>query len=303
MSAVALGRAGARRWPRWLSADHPLPWLLPTVVLLLVLAIFPFFYNVWLSFHEYNLLHRGLEYVGWANWERLFSEGRTWHAFGVTVLYTGVCLAVQLVLGILIALLLDTDLPGFGFLRAMMTLPLVVPPAITGLMYLLMEDGQFGVMSFLLYQLGVISPTQPILSTPATALAGVMLADIWQWTPFVVLIVIAGLRAMPREPFEAAAIDGATSRQMFFHLTLPMLSRVLAVAILVRGIDLFRIFDYIYVMTSGGPGTTTETVSYYTWKQTFAFIKWGYGATLSLAAMIILIVVANLFIRLAKVRW
>jgi len=288
---------------RFLSAEHPLPWLLPLIALLVVFGVIPFAYNVWLSFHEYNAIGRRLVYVGLANWQRLFTEERTRDAILLTMLYTAICLAVELVLGLAIALLLDADIPGFAVLRGLMTLPLVIPPAIVGLMFLLMEDGQFGVVSNLLYDLGIVPPTEPLLSTPSTALAGVLIADIWQWTPFMVLIFLAGLRALPREPFEAAMIDGASWLQSFRRLTLPMLGRVMAVAILIRGIDLFRIFDYVFVMTAGGPGTTTETVSYYTWQQTFNFIKWGYGATLSLFILIVLTLVANLFIRVAKVRF
>jgi multiple sugar transport system permease protein len=118
-----------------------------------------------------------------------------------------------------------------------------------------------------------------------------------------VLIFLAGLRALPPEPYEAAVIDGASSFQMFRRLTLPMMSKVIAVAILLRGIDVFRVFDYVFVMTSGGPGTATYSLSLYAWQQTFSFVKWGYGATLSLVSLAIILVLANGFIRLAKVKW
>jgi len=292
------------RLPRILTGESPVPWLAPLVAFLLLFALFPLLYNIWLSFHEYDVLARGLAPVGLENWSRLISEPRTANAIVVTLAYVGICLTVQLALGLAIALLLDSDDPGYGTLRALMTLPLVVPPAITALLFLFMEDPQFGVISWLLDELGILGRDTPILSTTGTALFGVILADIWQWTPFMVLIFLAGLRALPREPFEAAAIDGASRVQMFLRLTLPMLSRVMAVAILVRGIDLFRFsFAYIYTMTSGGPGTVTETIIFYAWKQTFSFIKWGYGATLSLAALIALLVVCNLFIYFARVRW
>ena len=155
-----------------------------------------------------------------------------WHALGVTCTYTLVALALQLALGMALALLLDSDRRGYGFLRALMTLPLVVPPAVTGMMFLLMQDGQFGVLNYYLVQLGLIDTAHPLLATPSTALAGLMLADLWQWTPFMVLIFVAGLRALPREPFEAAAIDGASALQQFRHLTLPMLGKVIAIAVL-----------------------------------------------------------------------
>ena len=130
-----------------------------------------------------------------------------------------------------------------------------------------------------------------------------MLADIWQWTPFMVLIFVAGLRALPPDPFESAMIDGASSWQIFRRLTLPMMSKVIAIAVLIRGIDLFRTFDYVYVMTSGGPGTSTYTLSLYAWQQTFSFIKWGYGATISLFALFVILIAANIFVSLTKTRW
>jgi multiple sugar transport system permease protein len=202
-----------------------------------------------------------------------------------------------------IALLLDSDGFGFGFLRGVLTMTLVIPPAIAGMMFLLMQDPQFGVISYFLQWAGLLDPARPILATASTALAGVLLPEIWQWTPFMVLIFLAGLRALPREPYEAAMIDGASSLQIFRRITLPMMAKVIAIAVLIRGIDLFRVFDYVFVMTSGGPGTSTYSLSLYAWQQTFSFVKWGYGATLSLVTLAIILVVANLFIKIARVRW
>ncbi|MBX2881794.1 MAG: sugar ABC transporter permease [Granulosicoccus sp.] len=288
--------------PKFLLSDHAMPWLAPLLAILLVFALYPFFYNIWLSFHEFVPRKRALEWVGMQNWTTLFADSRMWGALLITLIYTAVCLVVQLILGLAIALLLDSDDPGFGFLRGVLTLTLVIPPAITGMMFLLLEDAQFGVFTYALQQLGILGST-PILANPNTALIGVMIADIWQWTPFMVLIFLAGLRAMPTEPFESALIDGASSWQIFRRLTLPMLGKVIAIAVLIRGIDLFRTFDYVYVMTSGGPGTATYTLSLYAWQQTFSFIKWGYGATISLFSLIVILVIANVFVMLTKLRW
>ena len=288
--------------PRAMISDHALPWLFPLVAMLVVFALFPFFYNVWLSFHEFVPRERALEWVGTENWTKLFADGRMWGALGITLLYTAVCLVVQLVLGLGIALLLDSDDPGFGFLRGVLTLTLVIPPAITGMMFLLLQDAQFGVFTYALKSIGLLQG-QSILGNPSTALIGVMIADIWQWTPFMVLIFLAGLRAMPTEPFESAVIDGASAWQVFRRLTLPMLGKVIAIAVLIRGIDLFRTFDYVYVMTSGGPGTSTYTLSLYAWQQTFSFINWGYGATISLFSLLVILVVANVFVAATKLRW
>jgi multiple sugar transport system permease protein len=284
-------------------SDSPWPWLLPLVSLLIVFTIYPLIYNIWLSFHEFLPRKRMLVFVGFDNWIQLWHDTRFWGALGVTFIYFIVALAVEIVLGMAIALLLDAELFGFGMLRAMLSMTLVIPPAIAGMMFLLMEDPQFGALTYFLNLLGLLDNTTPILATSSLAMAGVLVAEIWQWTPFMVLIFLAGLRALPPEPYEAAMIDGASSLQMFRRLTLPMMARVIAVAILLRGIDLFRVFDYIFVMTSGGPGTATYSLSLYAWQQTFSFLKWGYGATLSLVSLAIVMILANLFIRVFKVRW
>lgn len=295
--------SGAVRARRLMISDHPLPWLLPLLAILLVLAVYPFFYNIWLSFHEFIPRRRGLEFVGWQNWQTLFSDPRMWNALWVTLFYSSVCLAIQLVLGMAIALLIDSDEPGYGLFRGIMTLTLVIPPAITAMMFLLMQDAQFGLIAWVLKSLGLLAANGTILASPRLALWGVMLADIWQWTPFMVLIFVAGLRALPRDPFESAMIDGASNWQMFTRLTLPMMGKVIAIAVLIRGIDLFRMFDYAYVMTSGGPGTATYTLSLYAWQQTFSFLKWGYGATISLFSLIIILIVANIFVAATRLRW
>ncbi len=283
--------------------ERPLVWVAPLVLVLGVFSLYPFFYSIYLSAHEFNSFRRVFTFVGWDNWIKLFNDTQATKTFLVTITYLSVCLLVELVLGLVIALLLDADGRGYGFLRSLMLLPLVIPPAVVGMMFLLMEDSQFGILSWALSGAGLLDAAKPLLSTPSTALAAVMLADIWQWTPFMALIMLAGLRSLPREPFDAAVLDGARLHHLLFMLALPMMRRVIAVAVLVRGIDLFRAFDYVFVMTSGGPGIATQTLSYYIWKQSFAFINWGYGATLSLFSVIFLVVLAHLFIRAVKIRW
>ena len=283
--------------------DKPWPWLAPLVIFLAAFTLFPFFYNIYLSFHEFNLFRRSFAFVGFDNWVRLSEDAQMWRAFGVTVFYLAACLAVQFALGLGIALLINSDSKNYSVIRSLLLLPLVVPPAVAGMIFLLMEDSQFGILSWFLQWLGLTEDGKPLLTNPQTALVGVMLADIWQWTPFMVLIMLAGLHSLPKEPFEAAMLDGARFRHTLIHLVLPMLRPIIAVAVLIRGIDLFRVFDYVFVMTSGGPGIATQTLSFYTWKQSFAFVKWGYAAALSLFSLVFLVIVANMFIRAAKVRW
>jgi multiple sugar transport system permease protein len=288
------------KW-RWLTSEHPLPWLLPAAALMTVFGIYPLLYALWLSLHKRNPVTRLNVFDPDYNWAKAFADPRVWDAIGRTFFYTGTALVVQLVLGLAIALLLDTDRKGYGVLRALMTLPLVVPPAVTGMMFLLMLDGSFGVLSRSLYAIGLWSPQYPILATSSSALTGVLVADVWQWTPFMVLIMLAGLRSLPKEPFEAAAIDGATAVQAFFKLTLPMMSKVIAIAVLIRGIDLFRIFDYVKVMTDSGPGTATETLTSYAGRIYFNG-DFPYASTLSLITLLLVIVTSSLFMKIFRVK-
>ncbi|MGB5868779.1 MAG: sugar ABC transporter permease, partial [Albidovulum sp.] len=281
----------------------PLPWLFPATAALIVFGLYPILYAIWLSLFRRNPVTRENVWEPAWNWGKLLGDQRVWDAISTTYLYTGVALVVQLVLGLSIALLLDSDRKGFGLMRALMTLPLVVPPAVTGMMFLLMYNGSFGVISRSLYALGIISPSNPILSTGSTALLGVLIADIWQWTPFMVLIMLAGLRALPKDPFEAAAIDGATAFQAFRRLTLPMLSKIIALAVLIRGIDLFRIYDYIKVMTDSGPGTRTETLTAYAGAVYFKSANFPYASTVAIFSLVLVILTASLFIKIFKVRF
>lgn len=289
--------------PKWLTSEHPLPWLFPVTSLLIVFGLYPVLYSLWLSFFKRNPATRKEKFLPSWNWEKLLADERVWDAVQITFTYTLLALSIQLILGLAIALLLDTDKRGFGVLRALMTLPLVVPPAVTGMMFLLMYDSSFGVISNSLYALNLLSPSAPILGTGSTALWGVIVADVWQWTPFMVLIMLAGLRALPREPFEAASIDGASSLQSFVFLTLPMMSKIIALAVLIRGIDLFRIFDYVKVMTDSGPGTATETLTAYAGTVYFKSANFPYASTVALATLILVLVVSSLFIKVFKVKF
>ena len=289
-------------WPRFLTSEHPLPWLLPASALMIVFGIYPLLYAVWLSLHKRHPVTRQYVFDPASNWVKMFQDERLWNAIYNTFLYTAIALVIQLVLGMLIALLLDTDRKGYGFLRGLMTLPLVVPPAVTGMMFLLMLDGSFGVLSRGLYAAGLWSPLHPILATAGSAMAGVLLADIWQWTPFMTLIMLAGLRALPKEPYEAAAIDGASNIQAFFKLTLPMMSKVIAIAVLIRGIDLFRAFDYIKVMTDSGPGTSTETLTAYAGKIYFSSANFPFASTVALLTLILVIVTSTVFMKIFRIK-
>jgi multiple sugar transport system permease protein len=295
-----------RTWAHWfrqcLSSEHPLPWLLPASALMIVFGVYPLLAAIWSSLHRKNAATRREVWDPAYNWIKIFNEPRMWDALLHTLMYTGIAIVFQMVLGMMIALLLDSDRKGYGFMRAMMTLPLVIPPAVTAMMFLLMLNGSFGVIAKGLMSLGLLPPGYTILGNYSTAMAGVLLAEIWQWTPFMVLIMLAGLRSLPKEPFEAAAIDGATPVQAFFKLTLPMMSKVIAIAVLIRGVDLLRAFDYIKVMTDSGPGTATETMTSYAGRIYFGNADFPLASTVALLTLFLVIVTSTVFMRIFKVK-
>ncbi len=286
----------------WLTSEHPLPWLLPASALMIVFGVYPLIAAVVKTLYRKNAATRREIFDPLYNWTKIFEDPRMWDALGHTLLYTMIALVFQLVLGMLIALLLDSDRKGYGIMRAMMTLPLVIPPAVTGMMFLLMLNGSFGVIARLIIAAGLLPAGYTILGNSATALPGVMLAEIWQWTPFMVLIMLAGLRALPKEPFEAAAIDGATPVQAFFKLTLPMMSKVIAIAVLIRGVDLLRAFDYIKVMTDSGPGTATETLTSYAGRIYFGNSDYPLASSVAILTLVLVILTSTVFMRVFKVK-
>jgi multiple sugar transport system permease protein len=295
---------GARQpWlPRWMTSEHPLPWLMPASALMIVFGIFPLYKAIESSLYKKNAATRKLVFDPDHNWVKVFGDERVWNALLNTLIYTGVAIVLQLVLGMLIALLLDSDRKGYGVLRAMMTLPLVIPPAVTAMMFLMMLNGSFGVIAQGIIGLGLLPPGYSILGQSSTAMAGVLLAEVWQWTPFMVLIMLAGLRSLPKEPFEAAAIDGATPVQAFFKLTLPMMSKVIAIGVLIRGIDCLRAFDYVKVMTDSGPGTATETMTSYAGRIYFGNADFPYASTIALLTLILVILLSTVFMKIFKVK-
>lgn len=303
----------------WIASEHPLPWLLPASALMIVFGIYPLIYAIWLSLNRVPPGRRQMVFDPLFNWAKIFADPNMITALINTFVYTFVALLLQLILGLSVALLLDSDRRGYGLMRAMMTLPLVMPPAVTAMIFLLMLNGSFGVLAHGFFALGLLDPTQPPIlangSAPFAitlmgetvkilplAMMGVILADVWQWTPFMVLIMLAGLRSLPKEPFEAAAIDGANSWQMFVRLTLPMMSRVIAIAVLIRGIDIFRMVDYIHVMTSRGPGTATLTLPTYATQEAFTKGLFNYASTIALVTLILIIATSTLFMKIFRVR-
>jgi multiple sugar transport system permease protein len=302
-------RAGTRPSRRVLSSDRPWVWLLPVVALLLFIGIYPFIYNIWNSFQEFNPMTGRVEPVGFENWQRLIREivepgGRVRASIGITTIYVISALLIEFVLGLSIAVLLNSGVWAGGFWQALMILPMVVPPTVAAVMFKVLENADYGALAYYLQQAGITDKVEPLLGgTGKYAIQAVLIPEIWQWTPFFVLILLAGLKSLPSEPLEASQVDGATNSQTFWNITLPMLRPMIAVAVLFRLVDLLKVFDYIFVLTSGGPGSKTEVISFYAYQRSFTTIEWGYGSVLGLLIFVLAIALANLFVRVFKVAW
>jgi len=289
---------------RFLSSDRPWLWLAPIVLLLLFIGIYPLVYNVWNSFREFNPMLGRVEDVGFENWARLLTDTRAREALGTTAVYVSAALLIEFALGLGIAVLFNAGPWGSGLWQSLLILPMVVPPTVAAVMFKVLENADYGALAYYLQSWGITDRVEPLLGgTGRYAIPAVLIPDIWQWTPFFVLILLAGLKALPTDPLEASRVDGASAWQTFWHVTLPMLRPMIAVAVLFRLVDLLKVFDYVYVMTSGGPGTRTEVLSYYAYQRSFTTIEWGYGSVLGIVILLLAIVVANVYVRLFKVEW
>jgi multiple sugar transport system permease protein len=231
--------------------------------------------------------------------QRLSQDGRWWGALGNTLFFAGASVTIEVALGVLIALALHRAAPGRGLLRAIVILPWALPTAVMALAWAWIFNDAFGVANDLLMRLQLIEAPVAWLARPGTAMATLIVADVWKTTPFVALIALAGLVAIPEELNEAARVDGLSPVQIFRRITLPLLAPALVVAAVFRLVQAFGAFDLVYVMTGGGPGGSTETVSLYAYQNYFRYLDFGYGSTLAVAGALVVAGIAWGITRLA----
>lgn len=280
-------------------SEKSLPYLLiaPTIAVLLALSIYPLFYSVKIS------LQTGSgEAVRWtfANFARLASDKFFLEALAHTFIYAAVALTFEFLFGLGLAVLLDRSLRGRTLFRSALLIPMMLPPVVVGVVWRLMLNPDFGAVNGTLKTVGVNTEALTWTASPALALASVISVDIWQWTPFMFLVLLAGLQAIPQEPYEAAVIDGSSTWQTFRHVTLPLLQPAILIALLLRTMDLLRVFDQIFILTQGGPGFSTETVSLYIYRTAFRFFDFGYAAAMSFVLLLLTNLVSVGYIRLLQ---
>lgn len=275
----------------------------PTVFVLLCIVIFPLIFSLSLSLHDWNIFRQeGWQWRGLGNYaDILFLDPYFRQSLKVTVFYLLGTVPLQFILGLAVALILyRITRKIIGFLRTTLIVPAIMTPIVVGIIWRLMYNPDLGMLNYLLSLIGL--PPVNWTGMPMSALPSVMMADIWEWTPFMALILLAGLQALPREPYEAAVVDGASNWQSFRYITLPLLSPVMLVAILIRLMDSFKTFDLIFVLTQGGPGMSTETMNYYTYRYGFKFFHMGYASALSWLLVIIVTVISIILVRTIRSR-
>ncbi len=271
--------------------------LLPAGLLSLLLIALPLLGLLSVSLFDWKLTQPGnWRFVGLGNYLRLMEDGHFWRSMAITAQFVIESVALQLVAGIGIALLFNHRLPGLDLVRTLFLAPMMIAPVFSGMIWRLFLSDDFGIVKHALQLAGWVAP--PLwLADPAFALHAVVVISAWQWIPFVVLFVLAGLQVIPSELFEAARIDGAGPLARFWYVTLPLLTPIVMTVAIFRVIDAIKVFDLIYATTAGGPGDSTETISYLVYQTSMNFFDIGYG---SAVATLMLVVVSTLALLMVK---
>ena len=266
----------------------------PSAALLFFIALVPSVATAWLSLFRLILVFHEKRFVGLDNYRFLLHDARFWTTLGNTAYFAVVSVSAEIFLGLGIALLLDSPAPAKGLLRAAVLVPWAIPAAVSGKMWAWLWNAEYGVLTRVLPFPGV-----NWLGTPGYAIHAAIVVDVWKTTPFVALLLFAALRTIPEDLYRAAQIDGASAARVLATITLPLIRPAVLVALVLRTLDAFRVFDSIYVLTAGGPANTTETLSIYTYKTLMNEGDFGYGSTLAVATFLCVLAVSAVYLRVA----
>ncbi len=281
---------------RWLS----ITFISPTMAILLFVSIFPLIWSLYLSFTDWSVIRdagTAPEWVGTANYLDLLTDERTWERFIVTGQFVVPAVLIELVLGFGIAMLLNRRFSGRGLIMTLMLVPMMLSPVVVALFWRFMMQGE-GVLNYYVVNL-LNQPPVPWLTNIHVVIWSLVLVDVWMWTPFMMLMALAGLSAVPKYLYEAAAVDRAGAWFRFRHITLPMVSPLLMIAVIFRTMDAYKLFDQVYVLVGnrGGPGRAAQTAALYVYEEAFANWNTGSASALGYIMLIVIIALANLFIR------
>jgi len=272
----------------------------PCIIYLFAFSVFPLLYSLRLSFTDLGIAKTSGIWIGLENYVSIFQDPFFWNAAGNTAVMVGSAVFIQVVLGVALALFFNQHLRGSWLVRGALILPMLLTPIVVGLMWRAMLNPDWGIVNWAFTQLGL--PSINWLGSTEWAMRTLVIADTWQWTPFVFLIVYARLQALPEDVFEAAQVDGAARLSMLRHITMPLLLPAIAFAAIFRAIDAFRSFDLVYGLTYGGPARSTTTLSFLTYQSGFDFQHYGYAAAIAYVMVLILIVLSTIALRFVRLR-
>jgi ABC-type sugar transport system permease subunit len=275
-------------------------WLvLPALLTILLVALFPLLWTAWESLHLHDLRMPwlGKPFVGLDNYLEALRDPRFWSALGHTAFFAVTSVGLELLIGLWLALALNRAFRGRGLVRAAVLVPWAIPTVVSALLWRFMFEGQHGIVNAALVGAGALREPVVWFIDPVAAWVPVILADVWKTTPFVALLLLAGLQNIDASLYEAARIDGASAWRQFRYVTLPLLKPAILVALIFRTLDAFRVFDLIYALTGGGPGTSTEPIALYTFNALLQNLQFGYGSALSVIVFLITFSLALLYIK------
>jgi trehalose/maltose transport system permease protein len=271
--------------------------VLPVLLVLVGIGLLPILFTLALSFRRQMPIFQISEFVGLAQYQFMLGDPRFWRAVLHTIYFVLLAVSVELALGLGIALLLNQRFPGRGLARALVLVPWAVPSVVAARFWGWILNGDFGVLNYLL------GTRMNWLGDPKWALNAAVLADVWKSTPFVVLLLLAGLQVIPEELYRAARVDGANHWQSFRYVTFPLLTPVILLVLLFRTLDAARVFDLIFVLTGGGPANTSETLVVYAYKLLYRTLQFGYGSAMAVATFVFILVLSLVYLYLLRRTW
>lgn len=277
----------------------PYALIAPTMITLTVVSLIPFLYTIYLTFHRMNYAQVGA-FSGFANYRELLTNSAFWHSVWITTVFVAIVVPIEFALGLAGALLLHQRIRLRQAVVPLLFIPTMMAPVVVAILWKIMLAGAWGMLSYnVLERFGIIKEVSAFASADL-ALYAVAFVDIWEWTPFMTLAFFAGLQSLPLNPFRAAAVDGATPVQTFFRLTVPLMVPLMAVIVLLRFIDAFKIFDTIFLLTAGGPGVATESVSLFVYKTVFNHWRMGTATVTAIVIWILFFIFCNVFYQVAQ---
>ena len=272
--------------------------MIPVVAYILIIAIFPLFFSLYMMLSQWTPGSGGIRFVGLKNFKAIMHDARFFHSLWLTFMYVAMLLSIEVTIGIFIAMLLQKDLKGKNFFRITYMLPMLLAPIAVSYGWKMLYDYLRGPFNYFLTLMGFRRVEW--LTGQFTPVLSLVIVDVWQWTPFLILTFLAAFEALPEELFEAAVVDGGTPLSIFRKITLPLAMPVMITIILLRTIDAFKVFDTVYILTGGGPGTATEVLNFYIYLKGFRAFELGYGTAMSWVQLIVIIIMFMFFIRLSK---